>query len=157
MARKNPDKQPSKNAEDLSNLLADQQLDLDDIAEAYRESVAGLQYELMVSSKGRNEGIWDSAEADITLTTEDFMEIPVSERDDNWVLQFNSMYAAAYMQAVAESGLLADIVAVSDKHSEALIKQNNKMKPNELKEVATEGTLNGKLKERQNIRTVELS
>ena len=152
MARRNPDKEPSKQAVALADLLADQQLDLDELAGEYREPIVNLQNDLLYSTTNRNEALWENAQADITLTPGDFAEVPVSDRDDNWSFQLNAFYSAVYMQAVTDSGYLADLVVISDKHSGALSKATKKASRSDLNEIAKEGILNGKLKERQSIR-----
>ena len=152
MARRNPDKQPSAAAEKLAELLADQQLDLDELSSEYLESVNTIQTDLLTNANDRNEAIWLSAGADVTLTLSDFAEIPVAERDDNWALQFQSIISASYMQAVADSGFLADLVIISDNHASALINTSKKVTNSDLREIASEGVLNGKLDDRRAVR-----
>jgi len=152
MARRNPDKQPSAKAERLADLLADQQIDLDELSAEYLPIIVEQTEKLLESTAGRTTTIWNSATADITLTLDDYAAVPVAERDDNWALQLSSMQSAAYMQAAAESGYLQDLVIISDNHSNALIRTTRKMVNSELKEIATEGVLNGKLKARKKVR-----
>ena len=145
-------KQPSKDAERLANLLADQQIDLDEIAEEYSEKHLKIFTDLLNSTKNRDEAVFKSADADISLTVSDFSEVPLHERDDNWDRLWAGVYSACYMQSVANSGLLKDLIIISENHSSAIIKTTKKIKKMAIVEVAKEGVLNGKLKERKTVR-----
>lgn len=144
---------PSKQAEKLANLLADQQLDLDELAEEYQERVQARLEELMFSASERDPEIWASAEADVSMTISDFGSVPVFTRlMTDWEDLLERAYTAAYMQAAVDTGFLRDILIIAENHSFALKKTSEESSNEELREVAEEGVLNGKLDERKNVR-----
>ena len=88
---------------DLEELIA-QNTDL--FAEHYDQA--------MTKPGSRDLDLWAAAEADVNARIEDFSSIPPSQRGDEWTAAFTAFVAAAQIQALADSGILRELVKLSE-------------------------------------------
>jgi hypothetical protein len=92
--------------------------DLEELIEQ-NSDIFAEHYDLaMRDPSSRDLALWAAAETDVNATIEDFSSVPLSRRGDEWTLAFTSFVAAAQMQALADSGILAELVKLSEKNGD---------------------------------------
>ena len=100
--------------------IGEMNADTEELCEASKKKYAD-EYEAVLYGVGyRNEFIFESAGADMDLTIEDYASVPVNERGDDWTSGLTALFAAAEINALVTSGVMMELVKISEKNGEIL-------------------------------------
>ena len=127
---------------------------VDDVGEEYRKRVETL----LAETDGRIDTIWEAAGADLTVTINMLVDVPVFDRmqSEEWDGALKSMIAAAREQAFVEI-LFPALLPKADKHARRVRDSAASSTDAELKQAAKDGTTKDEMeaaKQRRKTRTM---
>lgn len=128
----------SKAVEKLLDVEADKQALIDEITEDREEVFRNRYLQLLNDVGARDPDLWSEFVGDIEVTEEDYMNVPVFNRDHEWHMGFLAMIAAVRQQAWLEI-FATDVIAIAENEGRKVEKQVNNMTKAQLQEAAVKG------------------
>jgi hypothetical protein len=104
----------------LLDHVGEMNADIEDLVEAQTKAYKDRFWELLVFPSERDPGIFEAAEADTEYSVTEYLEMPVVDRTVEWSISLASVWAASRMQAMYETGILHDLVDMSEKNGEIM-------------------------------------
>ena len=124
--------------EQLLDLEADMQADIDGFVESKSDEFADRLRNLLLSANERNPSTWEAFDAHPTLTLIDYGLVEIHSRGPQWTAEVSTMVAAARAQAWIEVHGL-EYLATINRHADEITAHARTMSTADLKAAAVQG------------------
>ena len=113
--------------------IGEQNADVEDLVEAQSAAYKSRFMELLVFPGERDTALFEAADADVEYGIDDYLEMDVADRTIEWSTAVSAIWAASRMQAMYETGILHDLIEMSEANGEVMNKLSRALSPAEMK------------------------
>jgi hypothetical protein len=107
---------PSEIVQAIGEMNSDLELLIERNVDRYKSELQAI----LDGTAERDKDIFFTAGANSDLVIQDFKDVPIAERGDDWSIGLSALIAASHMQAMSDAGIFLAVVKLAEKSGEYL-------------------------------------